>query len=174
MTIRMTCALGGWLALTACGGSTDLVAPSGGGLGGTAGGSPGGAGGGSGGAACYSPHENLGHAYDGTLAGCSCTTASSICIQGVALICESNRWQAVEDGPCMPTPDGLDCQGEITSPADCLTLFQTCVELGNGQFCGLGRVTSLCPNGVIVQTTGQCYADGWCYELPNGLWCTGG
>jgi hypothetical protein len=180
MTMRMTWAMVGWLALPACGGSTDLTESggTGAGHGGTAGTSPGGTGGtaigggGTGGAACYSPFENVNRAYDHTLPGCSCNTSSSICIQGVALICQSNQWQAVEDGPCMPTPDGLDCQGELTSPAKCLELFQTCVDLGNGRYCGLGRTSTLCPNGILV-SAGGCFIDSSCSQVADGLWCTG-
>jgi len=176
MTMRMTWAMVSWLSLAACGGNTDLVASGGGGAGGAAGGSPGGrgGGGGNGGAACYSPSENLDHAYDRTLPGCSCTPPSSICIQNVALMCESNRWQAVEDGPCMPTPNGLACDGQLASPAKCLALFQTCVDQGNGRFCGIGRITNLCPNGVMVDTMADCFIDASCSQLPNGFWCTGG
>ncbi len=170
MTTRLTWATVGWLPLLACGGNTDLGSSGGGGHGGTAGSG----GGGSGGAACYSPYENLDHAYDRTLPGCSCTNASSICVQGVALICESGRWQAVEDGPCMPTPNGLDCQGELTSSAKCLELFQTCVDQGNGRFCGIGRTSSLCPSGVLVGTMADCFVDASCLQVADGLWCTGG
>jgi hypothetical protein len=168
-------AMAGWLALTACGGSTDLAEPNG--AGGTAGSSPGATGGtatgggGTGGAACFSPYENLSRAYDQTLPGCSCTTSSSICIQSVALICESNRWQAVEDGPCMPT-DELNCQGQLTSPAACLAHFQTCIDVGNGRFCGLGRTSNLCSNGILV-SAGGCYIDSSCSQVADGLWCTG-
>jgi hypothetical protein len=175
MAMRMIWAMVGWLALTACGGSSDLDGPSG--VGGTAGGAPRGSGGtatgggGTGGAACYSPYENLSRAYDRTLPGCSCTTSSSICIQGVALICQSNRWQTVVDGPCMPT-DTLNCEGQLTSPAKCLELFQTCVDLGNGRFCGLDRTSSLCSNGILV-SAGGCYVDSSCSQVADGLWCTG-
>jgi hypothetical protein len=174
-----------WLGLVACGGTSDLVDSSGidAGRGGTAGSLTGGSagkapaptgGGGTGGAACYSPFQNVSRAYDQTLPGCSCQTSSSICIQGVALICFNGQWQAVIDGPCWYAPNGRNCVGEVASAADCLALFQVCSELGTDRFCGEGRATNLCPNGVIVQTAGECYADASCYQLANGLWCTGG
>jgi len=35
--------------------------------------------------------------------GCECPAdAPDLCLSGVALVCDGGRWQAVEDGPCMP------------------------------------------------------------------------
>lgn len=56
---------------------------------------------------CYSPTQNLTHAYAAGAKGCACDSAtdSPVCAEGgVALICESGAWQAVEDGPCQPQP----------------------------------------------------------------------
>jgi hypothetical protein len=53
---------------------------------------------------CFSPTQNLSSAYQSGSIGCACNSATDadVCVQGVALLCESNHWIAVEDGPCMP------------------------------------------------------------------------
>ena len=58
------------------------------------------------GSACFSPTQNLSTAYQAGSKGCACNPATdaSVCVQGVALICESSAWIAVQDGPCMPMP----------------------------------------------------------------------
>lgn len=55
---------------------------------------------------CFSPTQNLSSAYQSSAKGCACNgaTDASVCVQGVGLICESNVWIAVADGPCMPAP----------------------------------------------------------------------
>jgi hypothetical protein len=92
------------------------------GSGGASGQGPGGSGGldaGAGGAGnepgiarldCYSPGQNLDHAYDQGSVGCRCATTLGYCKSGVALVCTNGRWQAVEDGPCMSCwgPDDPD------------------------------------------------------------------
>ncbi len=59
--------------------------------------------------ACFSPTQNLETAYRQNSTGCACASGidSDFCLpdkngRNVALICENNRWIAVEDGPCMP------------------------------------------------------------------------
>jgi hypothetical protein len=55
---------------------------------------------------CYSPTQNLDRAYESGAVGCACEPgADGECRPDstgrlVALVCESGRWQAVEDGPC--------------------------------------------------------------------------
>lgn len=58
---------------------------------------------------CFSPSGNLETAYTAGSVGCSCETGKDkdVCVadkngRGVALICQSNRWIAVQDGPCAP------------------------------------------------------------------------
>lgn len=54
---------------------------------------------------CYSPTQNLEHAYDEAAMGCDCAPGSmSMCPRdatgrGVALEC-GDQWSAVEDGAC--------------------------------------------------------------------------
>lgn len=58
--------------------------------------------------ACYSPNANLSSAYENGAKGCACKTGADqeVCVKGVALICQNGHWQAVMDGPCMPSvPD---------------------------------------------------------------------
>jgi hypothetical protein len=55
---------------------------------------------------CYSPTQNLDHAYDAGAVGCACAdTGPGVCLDDgtgrlVALICQLGRWVAVEDGAC--------------------------------------------------------------------------
>jgi hypothetical protein len=58
---------------------------------------------------CFSPTQNLDHAYDSGAVGCPCTPGldKDMCIadstgRRVALLCEAGKWHAVEDGPCEP------------------------------------------------------------------------
>jgi hypothetical protein len=59
---------------------------------------------------CYSPTQNLEHAYDSPAAlGCDCTPGSApLCRadktgHNVALFCMDNKhWISGEDGPCAP------------------------------------------------------------------------
>ncbi len=40
---------------------------------------------------------------------------------------------------------------------------------------GAGGAAAVCPDGMAtIATAGECYADGSCFELPDGRWCTGG
>jgi len=123
--LRLSCAafaLGYASALlTGCGGSVLDHSAQGsggngvnGGSGGTGAGNAGGASGGKAGSAgaptasaCYSPTQNTSHAYDAGAMGCACDAKSEpdVCVQGLALMCESGFWQAVEDGPCQPMPN---------------------------------------------------------------------
>jgi hypothetical protein len=50
---------------------------------------------------CFSPTQNLEHAYDDGAKGCACKDEPDQCVDGVALLCDGGAWQAVEDGPCM-------------------------------------------------------------------------
>lgn len=50
---------------------------------------------------CYSPEQNYETAYDDGAIGCPCAAQDEgVCVKGTALICETGRWQAVNDGPC--------------------------------------------------------------------------
>lgn len=60
---------------------------------------------------CVSPAQNLETAYDAGAVGCACRSGvdRSVCVtdkngRNVALVCENDRWTAVEDGPCAPGP----------------------------------------------------------------------
>ena len=94
-----------------CGGSTfdDLGKAVGGSGNLNVGGSTGGAAASAGGATtstCFSRTQNLSIAYQSGAKGCACNSATdeSVCVEGVGLICDSNVWIAVYDGPCMPPP----------------------------------------------------------------------
>lgn len=97
-------------------GGSGVFGTGGGGLGGSSGNI-----GGSGGTTavgCFSPTQNLNTAYLSDAKGCVCKSGSDadVCVQGVALICSSNVWTAVEDGPCMAntySPDGCTAAGGI-------------------------------------------------------------
>ncbi|HEX6244676.1 MAG TPA: hypothetical protein VFZ61_27345 [Polyangiales bacterium] len=60
---------------------------------------------------CYSPTQNVdlaeAHLFEGVPArGCPCeeTKANMLgyCVEGVALVCDADRWQVMVDGPCFP------------------------------------------------------------------------
>lgn len=60
---------------------------------------------------CYSPTQNLETVTSPNAVGCGCDPAvdEDICVRdnpsrAVALICENDRWQHVQDGPCLPPP----------------------------------------------------------------------
>lgn len=172
--------LGGWvlaLGLAGCTVTSGSVAgePSGGAGGvppGTGGSLPSGGAGGQGSTECLAPDQNLAVAYTAELPGCACGDVGAACVDGVALVCVDNAWQAVEDGPC--TPMDLACDGRLASVNDCVTLFEVCVEMDNGLFCGMTPKTPLCANGELVEGPGDCLVDdAYCLELENGLWCTG-
>ncbi len=61
-------------------------------------------------AACFSPTQNLDHAYDPGAVGCACTdTDAGLCLDDgtgrlVALVCPLGHWRAVNDGPCWVYP----------------------------------------------------------------------
>ncbi|MBN1610840.1 MAG: hypothetical protein JW940_29685 [Polyangiaceae bacterium] len=145
-----------------------------GGHSGVTGGSSGVTGGSGGETDCFSPEQNLDHAYDGTMDGCPCTGSQSICISGVALLCEQGRWSAVEDGPCMPVE--VICTGEVETASQCLELFDDCILSDGGGYCGIGATTNQCAAGRIVPSPDRCLdvaAASYCHRLDNGAWCTG-
>ncbi len=141
---------------------------------------------------CFSPTQNLSTAYQDGSKGCACdpTTMADACVQGVALICESNHWIAVEDGPCMPqyaaggsagtggstamtTVGGSSSTGG-TSSTTCFTPSAN-VRPGTsgGCPCALGS-TSVCVSGTgFICSSGYWIAvwDGPCMPKPPG---TGG
>ena len=91
------------------GGATSATSATGGATGGMTGSDNASGGNATGGAtttACFSPTQNVSNIKPGASGGCACNPASdaSVCVQGVGLICETNAWIAVYDGPCMPTP----------------------------------------------------------------------
>ena len=53
---------------------------------------------------CYSPTQNVKHAYDEGAHGCACDASKEpdVCVDGAALVCSNGTWHAVYDGPCMP------------------------------------------------------------------------
>ncbi len=139
---------------------------------GAAGAEQGGGAAGQGGTQCYSPTENLDLAYDPAILGCTCIDGDSVCISSVALICESSRWQAVEDGPCMPIE--RECEDRVETIYQCLNWFSECVQEDAGYFCGYGRKTNMCSAGYFVPSAGDCWMDdAFCQELTDGSYCTG-
>jgi hypothetical protein len=63
---------------------------------------------------CFAPGKNLDRAYEAGAVGCSCDSGDdgAVCVKdsegrSVALMCESDRWIAVEDGPCTPFPPSI-------------------------------------------------------------------
>ena len=84
--------------------------------------------------ACYSPTSNLSSAYESGAVGCACnsTVDKDVCVQGTALMCMYGHWQAVEDGPCMPIPDGSATKDTaadtIASPPDGSTPKDTATD----------------------------------------------
>jgi hypothetical protein len=58
---------------------------------------------------CYSPHQNLDLAYSDGAVGCACDPERDepVCANDgqrkIGLVCDNDRWKAVEDGPCMPS-----------------------------------------------------------------------
>lgn len=123
---------------------------------------------------CFAPEQNVDRAYEGTIPGCPCGDLGSVCVGGTALICQGD-WRAVDDGPCEPGIIDQGCDGRVASPQTCVELFDNCVDLDNGRFCGVGRRTELCDEGTLVEDRGDCLQDdAFCVELENGLYCTGG
>ncbi len=164
----------GFLALwVGCGGEEEGSGDSTAGEGGAeTGGAAGGGAVGQSGTECFSPTQNLDRAYDGDIPGCSCADGYSVCISSVALICESEEWQAVEDGPCMPMQ--RECDDRLETVAQCLNWFSECVQDDAGYFCGYGRKTNTCLDGNFVPDSGSCYLDdAFCTELSDGSYCTG-
>ncbi len=92
---------------------------------------------------CYSPSEHTRQAYDAGATGCPCdaTLDYDICIDGVALMCISNHWQAVEDGPCMPqeyecyTPANPDSVQDAETGCACDPLVHKPICNGYGFVC---------------------------------------
>lgn len=96
---------------------------------------------------CYSPGQNLDIAYEPGAVGCRCSaSAPGFCEQGVALMCDNGRWQAVIDGPCMTcwTPDQPDLAAGIPSEGcACTTENETaCMHTARE-----GYATALCTGG---------------------------
>ncbi|HEY5955156.1 MAG TPA: hypothetical protein VIV60_01335 [Polyangiaceae bacterium] len=87
---------------------------------------------------CYSPTQNLPSAYQTGARGCACNEATDVdvCVQGVALICTSGVWMAVEDGPCMPqfpktySPATCSAAGgtPVPSPGTALSAEKDCAS----------------------------------------------
>jgi hypothetical protein len=74
------------------------------------------------GSSCFSPTQNVEHAYDPSARGCACDSArdQGVCVGRAALVCmDDNRWSAVEDGPCWGQPgQGADGGTEFDGGAD--------------------------------------------------------
>lgn len=115
---------------------------------------------------CYSPGQNLDHAYDTGAIGCRCATGSpGFCVNGVALVCTDGRWQAVEDGPCTQcwTPDEPDlAAGNPSNGCACTTENETaCMSTLEA-----GVMGARCSQGKWVveraQTPCNCTSDKRC------------
>lgn len=120
---------------------------------------------------CYSPAQPAA-AYDEGAIGCECEDpAKQACVQGVALVCSEARWDAVEDGPCARDQT---CHGRLRELDLCFEYFEVCIELGTGTFCGLDPTSDICEDGLLVDSQDGCYADGFCTQLPSGLYCSAG
>jgi hypothetical protein len=142
--------------------------------------------GGGAGSGCYSPTQNLSTAYQVGAQGCACNSATdaSVCVQGVALICESNVWMAVEDGPCMPMPgtggtgniggNGAGGSGATGGKACGARAGDTCAAseycaYQAGQYCGQADAEAFCKPRPMVCTdlyAPVCGCNGITYANP--------
>lgn len=126
---------------------------------------------------CYSPFQNYSNAYEDGMEGCECQKdQQSVCIGGAALICEDQRWEAVEDGPCMP--QSMDDCVDLDNLDTCLDLYKTCIVEADESVCAkhpLDESKKVCTFGmdqtcnddpIISSLHGKCNEDGscTCYE----------
>ena len=130
------------------------------------------------GALCYSPTSDLTSAYQPGAVGCACNPAvdQDVCVQGIGLMCMNGRWQAVNDGPCMPLPprDAAIDQAD-TSAADVPIDSRVGTDVAPdsspvdvGERCG----TTTCQPGelCVPGCMGICY----CPPAPDGGTCPNG
>jgi hypothetical protein len=143
--------------------TTDAAGAPSGGAGGSAA-AAGGAGQGQGGRVstldCYSPTQNLMHAYEPNALGCACDpkTDPDVCINGVALVCEAGFWLAVPDGPCAAPVKRF-------SPSQCQAAGGVAVPAPGGQ-----TAEQACDSGVALGVIDQA-SSGW---DEGGLCCARG
>lgn len=111
---------------------------------------------------CYSPTQNTTHAYDADAKGCPCDTDkdAAVCIDGVALSCQSDAWRAVEDGPCLPqpTPTGKACGARA---GDSCSATEYCAY-EEGELCGAADAEATCkprPDACIELYAPVCGCD---------------
>lgn len=122
---------------------------------------------------CYSPFQNYSNAYEDGMEGCECDNErQSVCIGGTALICENHRWEAVEDGPCMPQSMN-DCV-DLDELSTCLDFYQTCIVEVDGSVCAkhpmennedvctFGMDQTCNDNPIVSSLHGKCNEDGTC------------
>ncbi|HVU05738.1 MAG TPA: hypothetical protein VHE30_28510 [Polyangiaceae bacterium] len=129
--------------------------------------------------ACYSPGQNLEHAYEPNAVGCRCTESQApngLCIGDgsppTALVCTGGHWHAVDRSMCDPcwTPDqpdraeyapdnGCACSGE---PRHCIESFDgwgrfaTCT--GGKWTLSFGTDPCLCVSDAECGFGGKCTA----------------
>lgn len=111
---------------------------------------------------CYSPTQNLDIAYTQGAIGCPCAAdEDDECIDGVALICDGARWQAVEDGPCEPRATG--CGARL---GDTCTDDEYCAYVPE-QLCGAADASATCrprPTACDAILDPVCGCDGNTYS----------
>ena len=149
--------------------------------------------GGATGSTCFSPTQNLSMAYQAGAKGCACNSANdaSVCVQGVALICESNLWLAVEDGPCMPVfgtggasnvgTGGTSAGGSTTTASACFSPTQHLEMIkpmaSGGCPCNPATDASVCIQGTGLICSNNYWMavwDGPCMPSTGGAGNTGG
>jgi Kazal-type serine protease inhibitor-like protein len=144
---------------------------------------------------CYSPTQNLEHAYEMGAKGCACDMAkdADVCIDGsIALICESGAWLAVADGPCQPpiyttySPASCEAAGglPVPSPGTSQTPEKDCesgVALGiidfassgwdeGGLCCAVGKDPVPTGTACGARAGATCSANEYC-AYQEGQYC---
>jgi len=117
---------------------------------------------------CYSPEQNLEIAYEANAQGCTCGPSDpDICRldqegREVALVCNDDHWEAVEDGPCDALQPAPSCEVLESSPIGSSTDIVLRNQLGVPVFVGL-------PPGCTARTLEFESADGMTFhsERPN-------
>ena len=120
---------------------------------------------------CYSPTQNTNNAYQANAKGCPCNPATdtSVCVQGVGLICQSNFWMAVQDGPCMPAVS------TTYSPAACTAAGGIAVPSPGSPISAAKDCASGVALGIIDAASSGWVEGGLCCAapLPVGKACGG-
>jgi hypothetical protein len=128
---------------------------------------------------CFSPGQNLDHAYDTGAAGCRCAESTpSVCVKGtrtaVALECTGGHWISVEDGACGGcwTPDqpelalAMPSRGCACPLEDGSKCFQTAASGSMRALCFAGKWTidTNTPTCDACDSDASCGFGGMCTE----------